>query len=177
VKNVLYWDEWKSELGCVFMSRTTEGLSYVGGPNETFIDMQKWAVKYFPEYSLTQNEDLLLPYKTELTAYLNGKAKSFMLPLDLRGTAFQLAVWKELQAVQYGETVPYSWIAEKIGNPQAVRAVGSAIGSNPVMIIVPCHRVIGKNNMLTGFRGGLNLKTFLLKHEGVSVDEKGKISK
>ncbi|MDM8102298.1 methylated-DNA--[protein]-cysteine S-methyltransferase [Oceanobacillus oncorhynchi] len=85
--------------------------------------------------------------------------------MDLKGTAFQESVWEALQHIPYGETVSYMNIAEKIEKPKAVRAVGAAIGANPVMILVPCHRVIAKDGKLTGFRGGIPMKESLLELE------------
>ncbi len=107
----------------------------------------------------------MAPYARELTDYLEGRRSSFTVPHDLKGTAFQRAVWEALGRIPYGQTVTYSDIAQEVGRPAAVRAVGAAIGANPVMIVVPCHRVIGKNGALTGFRGGLGMKTRLLELE------------
>lgn len=92
------------------------------------------------------------------------------MPLDLRGTTFQVAVWQALLAVKAGTTQTYSQIAESVGRANAVRAVGAAIGANPVPIVVPCHRVIGKDGALTGFRGGIPAKKVLLALEGMRVE-------
>jgi methylated-DNA-[protein]-cysteine S-methyltransferase len=91
--------------------------------------------------------------------------KEFDLPLAMEGTEFQLRVWNELRAIPYGETISYMRLARRIGNPKAVRAVGLANGSNPIPIIVPCHRVIGSDGSLTGFGGGLPTKKLLLELE------------
>ncbi len=91
--------------------------------------------------------------------------KNFTIPFDFHGTTFQLDVWKALSEIPYGQTKSYSEIANQIQKPRAVRAVGSAIGANPILITVPCHRVIGKNGALTGYRGGMEMKTKLLKLE------------
>lgn len=101
----------------------------------------------------------------QLRAYFDGKLKDFDLPLVLNGTEFQLRVWRRLQKIPYGETVSYGQIAREFGNPEASRAVGLANGSNPIPIIVPCHRVIGSNGDLTGFGGGLPIKKKLLALE------------
>jgi len=101
----------------------------------------------------------------QLREYFAGKREKFDLPLVLDGTPFQLSVWRNLRKIPYGETVSYLHIARKIGNPQAVRAVGLANGSNPIAIIVPCHRVIGSDGSLTGFGGGLPTKQKLLALE------------
>jgi len=101
----------------------------------------------------------------QLQAYFRGELKEFDLPLAMEGTEFQLRVWNALRAIPYGETVSYARLAERIGNPKAVRAVGLANGKNPIPIIVPCHRVIGSDGSLTGFGGGLSTKKLLLELE------------
>jgi len=103
---------------------------------------------------------------TELEEYFAGKRYTFDTPLAPVGTKFQLSVWSALQSIPYGKTCSYADIAEKINNPKAVRAVGTANGSNPLSIFIPCHRVIGKNGTLTGYAGGLDAKTTLLRLEG-----------
>lgn len=102
---------------------------------------------------------------SQLEEYFKGKRKNFELPLSLKGTEFQMRVWNELIKIPYGQTCSYGEIAEKIGNPKASRAVGMANNRNPIMIIVPCHRVIGKNGGLTGYACGLDIKRKLLELE------------
>lgn len=104
---------------------------------------------------------------TQLKEYLSGKRKTFDIPIKMQGTKFQKTVWNELVKIPYGETRSYKQIAENIGNPKACRAVGMANHNNPIAIIVPCHRVIGANNKLVGYAGGLNIKQKLLKLEKV----------
>jgi methylated-DNA-[protein]-cysteine S-methyltransferase len=101
----------------------------------------------------------------QLAAYFAGKLEKFELPLALDGTEFQLLVWRNLQKIPYGETVSYGQLAKRIGSPDAARAVGLANGSNPIPVIIPCHRVIGSNGELTGFGGGLPIKKKLLALE------------
>ena len=101
----------------------------------------------------------------QMNEYFSGKRKTFDLPLYFEGTEFQKSVWNELRKIPYGITVSYKDIAEGINNEKAVRAVGNANNKNKIMIIVPCHRVIGKNGKLVGFAGGLDKKEFLLEHE------------
>lgn len=98
----------------------------------------------------------------ELDAYFAGRLRQFAVPLDLRGTLFQRQVWEVLCGIPYGVTRSYHDVARSLGNPRASRAVGQAIGSNPVAIVVPCHRVIGSDGGLTGYGGGLHRKKFLL---------------
>jgi methylated-DNA-[protein]-cysteine S-methyltransferase len=104
----------------------------------------------------------------QLDEYFAGQRTVFDLPLDLgSGTPFQQRVWQALLGIDLGHTVSYGTISERIGQPSAVRAVGGAIGRNPIGIIVPCHRVVGANGSLTGYAGGLDRKTALLKLEGI----------
>ena len=98
----------------------------------------------------------------QLRAYFAGELEAFDLPLAPQGTPFQLAVWKRLCEIPYGETISYGELARRIGNPNASRAVGLANGSNPIPIVIPCHRVIGSNGKLTGYGGGLPIKEKLL---------------
>ncbi len=102
---------------------------------------------------------------SQLNAYFAGELEAFDLPLAPRGTDFQLSVWKALLGIPFGETISYGELARRIGNPNASRAVGLANGSNPIPIIIPCHRVIGSNGKLTGYGGGLPIKEKLLALE------------
>ncbi len=105
----------------------------------------------------------------ELDQYFQGQLKSFTVRVDFRGTPFQEQVWNALLKIPSGETVSYKRIAINIGNEKAARAVGHANHRNPVPIIVPCHRVIGQNGALTGYRGGLSLKEWLIQHEKTMI--------
>ena len=108
---------------------------------------------------------VLLETQKQLTEYFAGKRQQFDLPLDFAGTEFQHKVWQALLSIPFGETRSYRDIAEQIGNVKAVRAVGAANGKNPISIIAPCHRVVGKNGKLVGFAGGLDNKDILLRLE------------
>lgn len=101
----------------------------------------------------------------QLREYFSGVRTHFDLPLAPEGTSFQRNVWRQLQEIPYGETISYGELAKRVGNPKASRAVGAANGSNPLPIVIPCHRVIGSNGKLTGFGGGLPTKEALLKIE------------
>lgn len=103
--------------------------------------------------------------RAQLEAYFKGQRKAFTLDLDARGTEFQKRVWQELVKIPYGQTLSYGELAARIGNPRACRAVGMANAKNPIPIIVPCHRVIGRDGSLTGFGGGLDIKARLLELE------------
>ncbi|MFC4805378.1 methylated-DNA--[protein]-cysteine S-methyltransferase [Filifactor villosus] len=108
---------------------------------------------------------LLEKARKELEEYAEGRRREFSLPLHAEGTDFQKKVWEELCKVGYAETVSYTQIAQRIGNPKAVRAVGMANNRNPISIVIPCHRVIGKDGKLVGYGGGLERKEFLLDLE------------
>ncbi|WP_162047740.1 methylated-DNA--[protein]-cysteine S-methyltransferase [Vibrio taketomensis] len=112
---------------------------------------------------------LLMECKTQLDEYFAGIRNQFDLPLAAEGTAFQTQVWQALTTIPFGETWSYQQLADAINNPKAVRAVGLANGKNPISIIVPCHRVIGKNGKLTGYAGGVERKAALLRLEGCDL--------
>ncbi|KKC99538.1 methylated-DNA--[protein]-cysteine S-methyltransferase [Photobacterium halotolerans] len=105
----------------------------------------------------------------QLSEYFSGQRKHFDLPLSMPGTAFQREVWQALTDVPFGVTCSYSDVARQIARPKAVRAVGAANGKNPIPIVVPCHRIIGRSGTLTGYAGGLDKKRWLLEHEGLSI--------
>jgi methylated-DNA-[protein]-cysteine S-methyltransferase len=113
-----------------------------------------------------KNNDVLLMATEQLKSYFAGNLKKFTLPLEISGTGFQKAVWQAIRGIDYGELRTYADVAKSIGNPKACRAVGGAIGNNPLSIIIPCHRVIGSDATLTGFGGGLPTKQRLLETEG-----------
>ena len=113
-----------------------------------------------------ESADALRPYVRELEEYFAGTRRKFGLALDLRGTEFQLACWRALVAIPYGETRTYADIARAVGRPKGFRAAGMANHRNPVAIVVPCHRVIASDGTLCGYGGGLDVKRKLLELEG-----------
>ncbi|MGG9972287.1 methylated-DNA--[protein]-cysteine S-methyltransferase [Ferruginibacter sp. SUN002] len=114
----------------------------------------------------TSDVEVLKLCITQLDEYFSGKRKVFDFPIDQKGTDFQKEVWQKLTSIPYGNTISYLDLSKKIGNPKAIRAVGTANGSNHIAIAVPCHRVIGSNGELTGYAGDLWRKKWLLEHEG-----------
>lgn len=110
--------------------------------------------------------------KSQILEYLNGSRKTFSVPFKLNGTHFQKKVYEETLKIPYGSTKTYGEIASSIGNPKSMRAVGMALGKNPIWIIMPCHRVIGKNRKLTGYAGGIDKKLSLLKLENPKIEIK-----
>jgi methylated-DNA-[protein]-cysteine S-methyltransferase len=113
-----------------------------------------------------RDPDRFKKVKGQLERYFEGKLRRFDIPVELEGSEFQLAVWREMKNIPYGETISYGELARRIGLPKSARAVGRASGSNRIAIIIPCHRVIGTDGTLTGYGGGLDRKEKLLKLEG-----------
>ena len=146
-----------SFIGKILVAQDSKGLREI-----RFVEGTQYCL---PDSDWLQVENLKNDAVDQLHAYFNGKRHAFNLPLSMAGTPFQLEVWKALQKIPYGETVSYGEMAKRVGRPKAVRAVGGANGKNPIPIVVPCHRVIGRNRRLTGFGSGLPIKAALLEHE------------
>ena len=117
------------------------------------------------EFVRSENNPIILEAQKQLREYFAGQRKIFDLPLAPRGTAFQNQAWQQLLQIPYGETISYGEQALRLGDKNKARAVGMANGQNPISIVIPCHRVIGKNGALVGFGGGLDVKAWLLAHE------------
>ncbi len=111
-------------------------------------------------------DQVLLSAKEQLEEYFAGKRKNFDMPIGLGGTEFQRKVWMEVAKIPFGQTTTYMKLSQKLGNPAAIRAVGAAIGANPILVILPCHRILGSDGSLTGYAGGLDRKKALLELEG-----------
>ncbi len=123
-------------------------------------------VSFSMESSEWDENEAVIQCKNQLQEYFEGKRKEFDLNIKfIKGTEFQISVWKALSNISYGEKVTYKSIAEKINNPKAVRAVGGANNKNPIAIIIPCHRVVGSNGKMVGYAGGIDKKEYLLKLE------------
>lgn len=181
---VLYM-EFETELGVFLVASTQEGvvrLLLPSEPREKFFD---WLYRVFGSQNVMEQP---LPFQRraflesdddtggtpafwnreaarEIKEYLAGQRRRFSVKLELYGTPFRKAVWRKVQEIPYGATATYAQVAEAIGKPRAVRAVGAANGANPVPIIIPCHRVIGSSGSLVGYGGGIELKRYLLELE------------
>ena len=152
-----YYTQYKSPVGQLTLQASDQGL--LGA----WFDKQKTAPDKFGEEN--KQHPILLQAIQEYEAYFAGELKHFDVPTDPQGTDFQKEVWAMLKTIPFGQTWSYQDLAIAINNPKAVRAVGLANGKNPISIIVPCHRVIGKNGKLTGYAGGIENKRQLLIHE------------
>lgn len=150
-----------SPLGPMIVAATAHGLAGLWFEGQKHLpDTHTWPQQ--------PGHPVLRQAVAQLAEYFAGQRTRFDLPLDLQGgTAFQRAVWTALLGIPAGQTVSYGAISQRIGKPAAVRAVGAAVGRNPVSVVVPCHRVLGGDGALTGYAGGLERKTALLRLEGV----------
>jgi O-6-methylguanine DNA methyltransferase len=156
--DTLFYFRTPSPVGRLFLAASTKGLVRLEFEGR----MQSLNAE---NTQLRESEPALAPYLRELNDYFAGERREFSLPLDLRGTEFQLACWHALLEIPYGETRSYRDIAETIGHPHAYRAVGMSNNRNPVAIVVPCHRVIASSGSLCGYGGGLDIKRTLLDLE------------
>ncbi len=163
--NMIYYGHIISDGWCLYLAVTDTGLCFIGSHNGGFSEMKSWFNTKRPKAHLIEEWNEVSVYAEQLVDYLNGERKNIDLPLDLIGTAFQESVWAELQNIPYGNTKSYTDISKAIGKPNSVRAVGAAVGANPILIVVPCHRVISKSGKLTGYRGGIPMKEKLLSLE------------
>lgn len=156
----MYYDIIESPIGPILLAGNEEGLRHL-------IFLKRERKIEIPE-SWIKNDEFFREAARQLKAYFSGKLNSFDLKLAPEGTDFQKSVWKALCEIPCGETRTYKDIAVSIGKPKAYRAVGLANNRNPIAIIIPCHRVIGKNGKLTGYASGLDVKEFLLKLENIN---------
>ncbi len=141
------------------------GLLKIAGTNDFITEV---TFKEKIEHTEDEREDItpvLIQCTEQLIEYFNGQRKEFLLPINQKGTHFQQEVWSELMNIPFGKTISYFELARRTGDTKAIRAVGAANGKNNVAIIVPCHRVIGSNQQLVGYAGGLWRKKWLLDHE------------
>jgi O-6-methylguanine DNA methyltransferase len=162
---IVHTAQFDSPIGTLRVASTERGLAYVELPFASGRGLSGWLRRCVPDARCADGFAPNRPAIGQLLEYLEGKRVGFELALDLRGTPFQRAVWAALQEIPYGETRSYAEIARRVGQPNAVRAVGAANGANPVALVVPCHRVIASDGKLGGYGGGLRLKGKLLAME------------
>jgi O-6-methylguanine DNA methyltransferase len=163
---ILHFFHTSSPVGPLFLAASEKGLVRL----EFEARMQRLNSR---KVELKQSREALAPYLQELKEYFAGERREFSIPLDLRGTDFQLKCWRALLDIPYGETRSYRDLAQAIGHPQAFRAVGMSNNRNPVAIVVPCHRVIAADGSLCGYGGGLDIKRKLLDLEAAKLPSSG----
>jgi methylated-DNA-[protein]-cysteine S-methyltransferase len=162
MNEMFVFSRYHSLLGTYILASSREGLVCVKTEKQAKAYFARWKRE---KIELRQDDSRHSNLIDQLDAYFAGKLRQFILPLDLRGTQFQHQVWESIQKIPWGETRSYLQIAEALGRPSSSRAVGGAVGSNPVAIVVPCHRVVGSGGNLTGYGGGLERKAALLELE------------
>lgn len=164
----VYYSKVNSRFGLLTLVATEEGLCRVefGYHERTMLLIETWLKKHHIRGPLIENEARFASANQQLDEYFSHKRTTFQLQLAVYGTDFQRRVWEALQQIPYGETRAYKEIANEIGSPKAVRAVGNANNHNPLPLIIPCHRVIGTNGTMVGYSGGMSLKERLLELEG-----------
>lgn len=155
-----------SPFGRVLIAGDEKGLTWVA-----FVRGRQRSTP-LTEWVEAKRDALLRETQRQLDAYFAGRSAGFDLPLDPRGTVFQRRVWRKLVAIPFGKTISYTDLARRVGRPTAIRAVGAANGQNPVSVIIPCHRVLGKNGDLTGYGGGLETKRRLLELERCTMEKR-----
>jgi len=162
-----------SPFGDLFAVVDDEGallrLDFVGGKERAGAEGELEARLRAEGFDLRWSRERLAAVAEALRAYFAGETRSFDLPVAPSGTPFQKRVWRELARIPYGETVTYGELARRVGRPGAARAVGRANATNPISLVLPCHRVVGSNGTLTGYAGGLERKRALLAHEGAAA--------
>jgi methylated-DNA-[protein]-cysteine S-methyltransferase len=155
-----------SPVGTIWVASTEVGVCKVSFGAEQPGTFLSWLSQHIGPVEPREDAELMAVATSQLGEYFSGARRTFDLPLDVRGTAFQRAVWSQVARIPYGATASYGDIAQLVGKPKASRAVGSAVGANPLPIVIPCHRVIGSGGSLVGFGAGLDVKETLLRLEG-----------
>jgi methylated-DNA-[protein]-cysteine S-methyltransferase len=155
-----------SPVGAIWVASTEIGLCKISLGADRSGAFLSWLSEHIGPGEAWEDAELMAVATSQLVEYFSGTRRSFDLPLDVRGTPFQRAVWSQVSRIPYGATASYGDIAQLVGKPKASRAVGSAVGANPLPIIIPCHRVIGSGGSLVGFGAGLDVKETLLQLEG-----------
>ena len=153
-----------SKIGRLLIAATELGICWIGlGDSDLRLEAELGADLRLA--TVSRDDERIAPYAQTVVDYIGGSAREIAIPIDIRATPFQTAVWRELCAIPWGATRSYGEIARRLGRPDASRAVGHANGSNPLSVIIPCHRAIGANGSLTGYRWGLECKRRLLDCE------------
>ncbi len=156
-------------IGTLTMAGNEDGIIYIALPGLEKT-MFRFIERHFPGKDPDDSSTALEPAVTQLKEYFSGERNTFDLPMNLIATPFNRRVLEQVARIPFGSTATYGEIARRAGNPKAVRAVGRANATNPLPIIIPCHRVIARNGKLQGYAGGLNMKKWLLNHEGIRTD-------
>lgn len=167
----IYYSEVETPIGSMILARTKHGLCWVSlqGGDNALRALENWSRKSFLTNQMQRDEGALKDISIQLEEYFAQERRSFEVEYDLVGTPFQKLVWNALLSIPYGEVRSYKQVAQAIGSPKAIRAVGGANNKNNIPIFIPCHRVIGSNGSLVGYGSGVHIKQQLLELEGYQV--------
>ncbi len=163
---MVYCTSFESKVGLIYVASTEKGVCKITIPKQNRKDFFGWLHENFDNNQVVDNKSRNKEVIDQLNRYFNGKLAKFTGPVDLRGTPFQLRVWKELSKISYGTTISYKQLARRLGTSRGFQAIGRANAANPLPIIIPCHRVLGADGALVGYSAGIKTKEFLLKLEG-----------
>ena len=164
-----------SPIGELTLASTEKGLAYLGLPRANGRGFAGWQRRHAPDESISECRQQNAKAIKQVIEFLEGKRQAFDLRLDLRATPFQLSVYGVLEEIPYGEAISYVEVARRLGRPSASRAVGAANGSNPLPLVVPCHRVVAADGQLHGYAGGVDLKARLLAMESATCPAAGQL--
>lgn len=162
----VYCASYEAPIGVIYLASTEKGLCKIALPKDGKTSFFTWIKDNFAPDSIVDDRKRNSTAIRQLNEYFIGKRTKFDLDIDLIGTSFQLRVWTELTKTPYGRVTTYKQIAKRL-HTKGFRAVGATIGKNPVPIVIPCHRVVGSNSKLVGYAGGMKLKEYLLRLEGI----------
>ena len=167
-RSTIFYGEMESPLGPLTVVCSQKGVCLIefGAIENSLSSIKVWLKRNYMKNELVHDQVFVQPVIMQLEQYFQGERMEFDVAVDLVGTNFQKLVWEHLQNIRFGETKTYKQIAQEIGAPKAVRAIGGANNKNPIPIIIPCHRVIGSNGALVGYGGGVEKKEILLEMEG-----------
>lgn len=162
----IYCTSFTSKIGTIYVASTEKGVCKLSIPKESKKDFLRWLSHHYDDDDVVENKIRNKEVIDQLTRYFNGKLAKFSVEVDYIGTSFELRVWKELTNIPYGTTISYKQLAKRVGVPRGFQAVGRANATNPLPIIIPCHRVLSQDGSLGGYSAGTKTKEFLLRLEG-----------
>jgi methylated-DNA-[protein]-cysteine S-methyltransferase len=163
---MVFCTSFESKIGLIYVASTEKGVCKLSLPRQSKREFLRWLRDNFDDNEVVDNKSQNRDTIDQLSRYFNGRLAKFTVGVDLRGTPFQLRVWKELNKISYGSTITYKQLAKRLGTSRGFQAIGRANAANPVPIIIPCHRVLGANGSLIGYASGVKTKEFLLRLEG-----------
>ncbi|MBI3005539.1 MAG: methylated-DNA--[protein]-cysteine S-methyltransferase [Ignavibacteriales bacterium] len=162
----VFYTSFNSKIGSIYVASTRKGVCKISIPGQSKKEFQSWVQNHFRGAEIVETATRNRRIIDELNRYLDRRLVKFHSRLHMVGSAFQKQVWRQIRKIRYGTTVSYKDLARRLGNPEAFRAVGRANATNPLPIVVPCHRVLGSRDEMVGYAAGIKTKEFLLRLEG-----------